>query len=51
MSFWMILWTVVFAVCLIGFAVVAVVVAIGGIGDIRALFVNMKSTRNSETEQ
>lgn len=41
MEFWGMLWTIVFAGSLLIFAVVAVVVTVGGLGDIRALFQRM----------
>ena len=41
MMFWTTLWTVVFVVSILVFAAVAVMVTIGGIGDIRALFRRM----------
>ncbi len=41
MEFWSTLWTAVFALCLLIFAVVAVYVSVGAIGDIRALFRKM----------
>ena len=42
MEFWIAMWTVVFAVCLLLFAGVAVYVSVGAIGDIRALFRKMR---------
>lgn len=41
MEFWSSLWAVVFVLCLVVFAVVAVYVSVGAIGDIRALFRKM----------
>lgn len=41
MEFWSTLWAVVFALCLVVFAAVAVYVSVGAIGDIRALFRRM----------
>jgi hypothetical protein len=41
MMFWSTLWMVVFVVSMLVFAGVAVMVTIGGIGDIRALFRRM----------
>ncbi len=41
MEFWSTLWTAVFVLCLLIFAVVAVNVSVGAIGDIRALFRKM----------
>lgn len=41
MEFWSTLWTVVFVLCLLIFAGVAVYVSIGALGDIRALFKRM----------
>ena len=42
MEFWIAMWTVVFAVCLLLFAAVAVYVGVGAIGDIKALFRKME---------
>ncbi len=42
MEFWSTLWTVVFVLCLLIFAGVAVYVGVGAIGDIRALFKRME---------
>ncbi len=41
MEFWSTLWAVVFVLCLLLFAVVAVYVGVGALGDIRALFRRM----------
>lgn len=41
MEFWGTLWAVVFVLCLLLFAVVAVYVSVGALGDIRALFRRM----------
>ena len=41
MEFWSTLWAVVFVLCLLLFAVVAVYVSVGALGDIRALFRRM----------
>lgn len=41
MEFWSTFWAVVFALCLLVFAAVAVYVSVGAIGDIRALFRKM----------
>ena len=41
MEFWSTLWAVVFVLCLVLFAVVAVYVSVGALGDIRALFRRM----------
>ena len=41
MEFWSTLWAVVFVICLLLFAVVAVYVSVGALGDIRALFRRM----------
>lgn len=43
MGFWSTLWAVVFVFCLLLFAVVAVYVSVGALGDIRALFRRMGS--------
>ena len=42
MVFWSTLWAVVFVLCLLLFAVVAVYVSVGALGDIRALFRRME---------
>ena len=47
MEFWSAMWTVVFVVCLLLFAGVAVYVGVGAISDIRALFRKM-SNRDGE---
>jgi len=41
MEFWSTFWAVVFVICLLLFAVVAVYVSVGALGDIRALFRRM----------
>ena len=41
MEFWSTLWAVVFVLCLLLFAGVAVYVSVGALGDIRALFRRM----------
>lgn len=41
MEFWSTFWAVVFVLCLLLFAVVAVYVSAGALGDIRALFRRM----------
>lgn len=41
MEFWSTLWAVVFGLCLMIFAVVAVYVSVGALGDIKALFRRM----------
>ena len=41
MEFWSTLWAVVFVLCLLLFAVVAVYVSVGALEDIRALFRRM----------
>ncbi len=41
MVFWSTFWTVVFVLCLLLFAAVAVYVGVGAIGDIKALFRRM----------
>ena len=41
MEFWSTLWAVIFVLCLVLFAVVAVYVSVGALGDIRALFRRM----------
>lgn len=41
MEFWSTLWAVVFVLCLLLFAVVAVYVSVGALGDIKALFRRM----------
>lgn len=38
MNFWLTFWTVVLAAALLGFAILAVVVGIGGMRDLRDLF-------------
>ena len=48
MSFWEIFWQVVLLVSLIAFAGLAVVVAIGGFGDIRSMLRNI-DTRHEST--
>lgn len=42
MEFWSTLWAVVFVLCLLLFAVVAVYVSVGALGDIKALFRRMR---------
>lgn len=41
MEFWSTFWSVVFVLCLLLFAGVAVYVSVGALGDIRALFRRM----------
>ena len=38
MAFWSTFWGLLFVVCILGFAGLAVVVAVGGVSDIRSLF-------------
>ena len=38
MDFWITFWGVCFLICMVVFAGVAVIVAVGGVSDIRALF-------------
>ncbi len=49
MSFWEIFWQVVLLVSLVAFAVLAVVVAIGGFGDIRSMLRSI-DTRHETTD-
>ena len=48
MEFWIAMWTVVFVVCLLLFAGVAVYVSVGAIGDIKALFRKMERRDGGE---
>ena len=50
MSFWIAFWAVVFAVAAGGFALLAVVVGIGGIGDLRALFRGIKAQHERDAD-
>ena len=50
MSFWIDFWTIFFVVSLAVFAVVAVVVSIGGFFDIRSLFRGL-ADRNSQQDK
>lgn len=49
MRFWIDFWTVTFLVGVGVFALLAVVVTIGGIGDIRSLFKSISEQHESET--
>ena len=42
MEFWSTLWAAIFGLCLLLFAVVALYVSVGALGDIKALFRRMR---------
>ena len=48
MEFWVMFWTVLFFLCVAIFAGVAVVVTIGGVADIRALFARIDEKHREE---
>ena len=48
MEFWITFWTVLFFLCIAIFVGVAVIVAVGGVADIRALFAGIKEKHREE---
>ena len=48
MEFWVWLWTIVFAVSMLIFTGVSIVVSIGAIGDIKSLFRNIGREQKDE---
>ena len=48
MEFWITFWTVLFFFCIAIFAGVAVIVAVGGVADIRALFAGIDEKHREE---
>lgn len=51
MDFWITFWGVCFLICMVVFAGVAVVVAIGGVSDIRALFTSIDEQHRKQDRE
>jgi len=51
MNFWEGFWTIVLLVSVVGFAVLAVVVTIGGLSDIRAMLRSIETRHDDDTRE